>query len=123
MEKNSTNNNNNKSIPFDIPLLKIFHKIDKDYFEGKLRQCDNIKYETDKAIKLGQAMYETSTEIIPMHYRNILTIFGTFSEICKNRYDIDVSLNDFFRVQKIVREYSEKVDKLEKTQTGLSHIA
>lgn len=84
-------------------------KIDDDYRAGDFKEIDNIKFSTDKAIRLGQAMYETSIEVKDLHYRNLFVIYGIFSEICKERYDTDVSFEDFFRVQKIVREYSQKL--------------
>ena len=99
-------------VPFDKPLLDTMHQIDKDYRDGKFKDIDKIVFSTDKALRLCQAMYETSVEVKDYHYRNLLIIFGVFSEICKERYETDVTFEDFFRVQKIVREFSERIRKL-----------
>ena len=44
------------------------------------------------------------------------------AEICKIRYDIDATLNDFFRIQKVVHEQSEKYVK-DQEKHKAQHIA
>ena len=98
-------------IPFDVKLLEEVRRMDKDYFEGKFKHLMNKEYDTDHAIKLGQAMYETSIEATKIDYSNLLVIFGIFAQICHNRYGFDVDFNDFWRLQKIVHEQSENFKK------------
>ena len=98
-------------IPFDVPLLREVRRMDEDYFHGKFNHLMTSNYDTDKAIKLGQAMYETSIEASKIDYSNLLVIFGVFAQICHNRYGFDVTFNDFWRLQKIVHEQSERYRK------------
>ena len=87
--------------------------MEKDYMAGKLKYLYAKTYDTDTAIKLGQTMYETSIEVSKMEYINLLIIYGVFAQIAHNRYEMDVTFEDFWRMQKIVHEqsdlYKEKV--------------
>lgn len=81
--------------------------MEKEYMAGNLDYLYTKKYDTDTALKFGQAMYETSIEASKVDYINILVVFGIFSQICHNRYKLDVDFNDFWRMQKLVHEQSE----------------
>ena len=102
-------------------VFKEVDKMTRDYEAHKLDYLYEIKYDTDKAIKLGQAMYETSIEVSKVDYINLLVIFGIFSQICRNRYDIDISFSDFWRMQKIVHEQSDLYKKrgVKKSDVGI----
>ena len=122
MEKTNSEHPTYK-IPMDISLLNETVKIDKDYFSKKLDHLYEKEYDTDTALRLGAVMYETGALISNVPYPNLITVFGIFSQIAKTCYDLDVTFNDFFRLQKIVHEQSEKIQKAEKTPTnGKSYI-
>ena len=97
-------------------------KMEKDYMAGKLNYLYTKDYPTDIAIKLGQTMYETSLEVSKMEYINLLIIYGVFSQIAYNRYEMDVTFEDFWRMQKIVHEQSELYKDKVQGKKGMAHI-